>query len=182
MRQEEVQQEEPLEIEERYIGTKAPGLAQYIYVIVVGLLWAIVVALLAQFLFTVMTQAPRFCDTGVASPDCLACPPHAVCADGKLYCDPGYIQSGLVCIEDEEVNKLANRIAGKNSIIVYCESYLLVDSAYYILREVKGKYDCNELPREYLFVDELEVLLYIILQCANSFSDCIKRKWCLFSI
>jgi len=99
------------------------------------------VALLAQFIYHEIVKVPDFCDTdGVSSKDCIPCPSSGVCYSGKLHCNDGYVQSGLVCIEDGEVNKLANSIA---------------DSAYYLLREAKGKFECHEAPSKYFICQRM---------------------------
>lgn len=96
----------------------------------VVLFWAVIVSIVGYFL---VTHAPssKFCDAGMpifadivypinkhwldvhASYDnCVLCPPHGICRDGKLYCETGYVPSGSVCVEDKDIARMSNTIAG----------------------------------------------------------------------
>ncbi|KAJ7534298.1 hypothetical protein O6H91_13G088500 [Diphasiastrum complanatum] len=55
-----------------------------------------------------------FCDTGVVpstSDDCIICPEHGKCQGGRLECLLGFKRSGITCIEDKKIEKMADHLA-----------------------------------------------------------------------
>eukprot|EP00026_Physarum_polycephalum_P000744 Phypoly_transcript_00745.p1 GENE.Phypoly_transcript_00745~~Phypoly_transcript_00745.p1 ORF type:complete len:660 (+),score=105.84 Phypoly_transcript_00745:1885-3864(+) len=124
-------------------STHASSVFPYIYVLLVVGLWIVALACLYSSVSMFFGSSLQFCDSDSASPakDCVPCPPNGECQDGKLLCNPRYVRDGVQCIEDRELNLLAESIADQINEIVMSQG---------------GKYQCGSTHISHVTVDQLK--------------------------
>lgn len=101
-------------------------LGQYIYMVLVALLWGVFILLLFSMVAHYYGgRSIQFCDsTSASSSSCIPCPPYGNCTDGILHCLPNYVRYGVHCIEDQELNRMAESVAGI-FILYICNAHIM---------------------------------------------------------
>jgi len=84
----------------------------------------------------------QFCSPDSSSSStCILCPEHGTCNQGVLQCDDGFVRYGVQCVEDPELNKMAESIAEAINVL---------------LMDARGKYQCGETEHYSLTTFELQ--------------------------